>query len=339
MPRIDGKYFMNLQEAVGWLLANNALPFQTTDVFVADTQLAKSNIINPSPIDIKVGSLVLFADCKVGTVSGIGDNYYIVGPDYTDIKDATVSITNISVNASGNLIVELSDGDTIDAGKIKQIQSFTINASQHLIAVFNDGTTNDLGAIFSGNISISGTLDVSGAINGIINGHNINTDGSLIARVMRPTDANVSWDLNFFTGVTGLSLTEIFSKAKIIAGVLHVIVQFKIVNTTESALSLYQFATSDSIEVLSPTYADAIYDLKNQKVSDAIASECTICKVPAILLPDTSPSSAISTSDCVLSVVNATAANYFKVICRANGYSLPAGATRYITTRVSLTLV
>lgn len=39
---INGKTFMNLQEAVAWLLANNALPFQSTASFVPDMEIAKS---------------------------------------------------------------------------------------------------------------------------------------------------------------------------------------------------------------------------------------------------------------------------------------------------------
>ena len=80
MLEINGKKFMNLPEAVQWLLNNNALPFQSTANYVADTVIAKTTIVNPSPAEIRVGSLVLFADGKVGTVSGITYNGFMVGP-------------------------------------------------------------------------------------------------------------------------------------------------------------------------------------------------------------------------------------------------------------------
>ena len=167
--KIGDKYFLNLQEAVAWLLANNALPFQCNVNYVANTEIAKTSIINPSPAEIKVGALVLFADSKVGTISGITSNGFMVGSEYTDIQLALAYIQNVTVDASGNLTVSLSDGTQINAGQIKQISSFSIDGSQHLIANFNNGTTQDLGAIFTGNISITGNLSVSGSINGEAN--------------------------------------------------------------------------------------------------------------------------------------------------------------------------
>lgn len=163
MLSINGKKFMNLSEAVQWLLDNNALPFQCTANYVADTVIAKSTIINPSPLEIKVGSLVLFADSKVGTVSGVTDTGFMVGQQYTDIGAQLNQIINIELDASAHLIFTLGNGDTIDAGLVKELSSLTIDASQHLIANYNDGTSTDLGPIFQGDVSISGTLTATHA--------------------------------------------------------------------------------------------------------------------------------------------------------------------------------
>ena len=162
--KIGDKYFLNLQEAVAWLLANNALPFQCNVNYVANTEIAKTAIINPSPAEIKVGALVLFADSKVGTVSGLTSNGFMVGSDYTDLANALAYISDVSVNASGYLVCTLSDGRTINAGLLKQVSGFSIDASQHLIVNYNDGTSNDLGAIFNGNINISGNLTADSII-------------------------------------------------------------------------------------------------------------------------------------------------------------------------------
>lgn len=75
-------------------------------------------------------------------------------------------LTSIAFNASRHLIVTYDDGSTYDAGLIKGVSSFSINGSQHLIVTYDDGTTQDLGAIFTGNISTSGTLTASGAVSG-----------------------------------------------------------------------------------------------------------------------------------------------------------------------------
>lgn len=163
MLSINGKKFMNISEAVQWLLDNNALPFQSTANYVADTVIAKTTIVNPSPAEIKIGSLVLFADSKVGTVSGITDTGFMVGQDYTDIGSRLNQITGIDIDASRHLVFTLSNGDTIDAGLVKEVSSFSIDASQHLIATYTDGSTQDIGSILQGNVNISGTLTATHA--------------------------------------------------------------------------------------------------------------------------------------------------------------------------------
>ena len=164
MLNIGNKTFMNLQEAVGWLLENNALPFQSTANYVANTEIAMSTLVNPSPAKVRVGSLIFFADSKVSTVIGVTSNSFIVSDQYNDLVDDIVYVSNVAINASGHLICTLSNGDTIDAGLIKQVNNFSINGSQHLIANYNDGTSTDLGAIFSGNVSISGSLTADSII-------------------------------------------------------------------------------------------------------------------------------------------------------------------------------
>lgn len=163
MLSINGKKFMNISEAVQWLLDNNALPFQSTANYVADTVIAKTTIINPSPAEIRIGSLVLFADGKVGTVSGITASGFMVGAESTDLSDGVPHITNIDLDAYDHLIFTMSEGSPIDAGLVKMVSSLTINASQHLIVNYNDGTSTDLGAIFQGDVNISGTLTATHA--------------------------------------------------------------------------------------------------------------------------------------------------------------------------------
>lgn len=136
MLRCNGKTFMNLQEAVQWLLNNNALFFLCTEDYAADTEISLEELVNPSPANPKIGSLVLFADGKISTITGITDDSFTVGSEYTDLKYG------------------------------REVDEFEIDASQHLIVKYMDGTSQDLGPIFSGNVSISGNLSVTGSING-----------------------------------------------------------------------------------------------------------------------------------------------------------------------------
>ena len=163
MLKINDKTFMNLQEAVQWLLDNNALPFQSSANYVANTEIGMGTIVNPSPAKVRIGSLIFFADSKVSTVTGLTENGFIVSDQYNDLVDDVVYVSNVALNASGHLIVTLSNGDNIDAGLIKQVSNFSIDGSQHLIANYNDGTSSDLGAIFSGDVNVSGNLTATHA--------------------------------------------------------------------------------------------------------------------------------------------------------------------------------
>ena len=164
MLKINGKTFMNLQEAVQWLLDNNALPFQSSANYVANTEIGMGTIVNPSPAKVRIGSLIFFADSKVSTVIGLTENGFIVSDQYNDLVDDVVYVSNVALNASDHLIVTLSNGNTIDAGLIKQVTGFSINASQHLIVSYNDGTSTDLGAIFEGNVNIAGNFTADSII-------------------------------------------------------------------------------------------------------------------------------------------------------------------------------
>lgn len=168
MLKINGKCFMNIQEAVQWLLDNNALPYQSTANYVANTEIAKSTLVDPSPANIRVGSLVFFADSKVSTVIGVTANGFIMSDQYNNLVDDIAYVTGVSINGSGHLITTLSDGQTIDAGQIKQVSGFSINASQHLIVSFNDGTSTDLGAIFNGNVNIAGNFTADSIIENMV---------------------------------------------------------------------------------------------------------------------------------------------------------------------------
>lgn len=200
--KIGDKYFFNLQEAVAWLLDNNALPFQSTANYVPDTEIAKTTIVNPSPAEIRVGALVFFADSKVATVKGVSSNGFIVGSDYINLMEGLGYITNVAINASGHLISVLSDGRNIDAGIVKQVSYFAIDGSQHLIVNYNDGTSTDLGAIFSGNVNIAGNFTADSIIENMA-GYGFEYDG---------VDANVTINTTYASAVkTGNKITFVWA--------------------------------------------------------------------------------------------------------------------------------
>ena len=59
---------------------------------------------------------------------------------------------------NGHLILTLTNGDELDAGNLGAVSGFSINEAQHLIVAYQNGTTQDLGAIFTGDVTLTGTL-------------------------------------------------------------------------------------------------------------------------------------------------------------------------------------
>lgn len=207
MLKINGKTFMNLQEAVQWLLENNALPFQSSANYIANTEIGMGTIVNPSPAKVRIGSLIFFADSKVSTVIGLTENGFICSDQYNDLVDDVVYVANVQQNASGHLIVTLSNGTTIDTGLIKQVSSFSINASQHLIVSYNDGTSADLGAIFTGNVNIAGNLTADSIIENMT-GYSYDKDSETSNLTRELVYAGVVKNGNKLTFVIAMNITR-----------------------------------------------------------------------------------------------------------------------------------
>ena len=164
----NGKICMNEQEAIQWLLDNYPIPFQCSANYAPNTEIGLGTIVNPTPAKVKVGSIIFFADSKVSTVIAVDANSFKCSEEYNDLVDDVVYVSNVQLNASGHLIVTLSNGEEINAGLIKQVTGFSINASQHLIVSYNDGSTTDLGAIFSGNVNIAGNFTADSIIENMV---------------------------------------------------------------------------------------------------------------------------------------------------------------------------
>lgn len=218
MLQINDKTFMNLQEAVQWLLDNNALPFQSSANYVANTEIGLGTIVNPSPAKVRIGSLIFFSDSKVSTVIGLTSNSFIVSDQYNDLVDDIVYISNVSQNDSGHLIVTFSNGKVIDAGLIKQVTGMYINTSQHLIVSYNDSSTADLGAIFSGNVNIDGNFTANSIIEKM-EGYSFNfTSGPATGFTITPIYAGVCKNGNKITFVWFMKLRTTTASAMSFAG-------------------------------------------------------------------------------------------------------------------------
>lgn len=325
MLSINGKKFMNISEAVQWLLDNNALPFQSKANYVANTVIAKTTIVNPSPAEIKVGSLVLFADSKVGTVSGLTDAGFMVGQEYTDIGDQLNQITDIDLDASQHLIITLENGDTIDAGLVKQLSGFTIDASQHLIANYNDGTSTDLGAIFTGNVTISGSLTA-------------NTLEQTNANWVSPNiELNPSGDV----ASAGVDVTNIYNRFEVINNVLFIIVNISFHNPSASPVTISGNVRADkAISGVPANIGSKIIDFEGKSIAEVATTEhCLIAGTKAFTSRGLQYSH-VEDSDWNVFLTNRTTANLCQLfIQKSTALTINAGATVYVSARLPLTLL
>ena len=111
------------------------------------TAYSRANI---QPVhSINEHDIVLFANDYIGYVSTIsGINFYVTSTQNIkgDAGANGVSITGVTIDASGHLIVTLSDGNTIDAGSVLsgtgayviQLTSYTGTLSADDLAIVND---------------------------------------------------------------------------------------------------------------------------------------------------------------------------------------------------------
>lgn len=323
MLKIEGKTFMNIQEAVQWLLDNNALPFQCSANYQANTEIGLGTIVNPSPAKVRIGSLIFFTDSKVSTVTGLTENGFICSDQYNNLVDDIAYVTNVSINASGHLITTLSDGQTIDAGIVKQVSGFSINASQHLIVTYNDGTTSDLGAIFSGSITISGNIVATG----------------YMKQGIAEFSEECALQLSNQTISAGITKADGYSKIIAINGALYVVMHFSLTNPTASDVSVYNIGAR--LINLPTAIASKIYDFDGSPASAIVNTPCMITMGSlTVSQSKTDNNSALQYVNFGLYHADHPSGNRVAIsIAQSAGLTIPAGATRYFSGRFSLTLI
>lgn len=308
MLKIEGRTFMNIQEAVQWLLDNNVLPFQSTANYQANTEIGLGTIVNPTPAKVRIGSLIFFADSKVSTVVGITDTGFICSDKYNNLVDDIAYVTNITINASGHLITTLSDGQTIDAGLIKQVSSISINSSQHLIVSYNDGSSVDIGSL--GDFS----------------------NADFLVKTISQTEANWS-GTPYISGDAGIPATIIYNRFEVIGNILYVVLNFKLVNNTGSEKTVYAL---EGIIAVPQIYSEKIIDFEGDNATVAKATRAIICAGKGQAFDDLQ---STYFDDINVSISNHTIANYVRIDLTSTGITIANGATKYITARLFLTLL
>ena len=195
------------------------------------------------------------------------------------------------------------------------------------------GAQSEIAEALEGDISIGGDLSVTGDQSV---GGDLEVTGDLQAKTIKQSQPSYSVNLSIGSG-SGISVEQIYSKLLIVNNMLYIIVNCKLTNTTEESKTMYQIGGTNQIEIDSDV-ADKIYDLLGQKVSEVIASDTIICATLGEAKDGSQPGS-ISTNSLSVNLVNLQAANQLKVqLYSSNGVTIAAGASKYLTGRMFVSL-
>lgn len=176
---------------------------------------------------------------------------------------------NGAIIRNGHLYLSLTNGDELDAGNLKPVTSFTIDASQHLIVNYGDGTSQDLGAIFNGNITIHGDLEVTGdAIIPNVDAGYVYSEGAIsgaeiVERMSGYSKKNVNAIVNdlVYTSIckNGNKLTIVFfGTITPLAQTNYNLIQYEI--PSEVGAKLYPFTSGSVTNLLDVKYASLFVD-------------------------------------------------------------------------------
>lgn len=220
---------------------------------------------------------------------------------------------------NGHLYLSLTNGDELDAGNLKPVTSFAINANQHLIVNYDDSTSQDLGPIFQGNVSI---------------------DGNLTANKLRQNIPNASATILSIYPFSNLTHENIYNRYEEINGVLHLIINVKITNQTDDAITINTNQYLLSMEMyFGNTIGDNLIDLNGNSVSSAITTRTLITSFCGFFSKNINNRNN-NPSNLDFHFFNETDATHAIIYCVNNdALTINAGESGYITARAALTLI
>lgn len=249
------------------------------------------------------------------------------------LKDA--SAVSFKVNKKGDATLTFSivfeDGSELESGEIVLQQGESVESAAivngHLILTLTNGDELDAGALFSGEVSITGNLSVSGKIS---------------APVIEQTAP--TWAASFnFASATGIEITNIYNRCEVINNVLYLIANIKIKNISGATKKIGAgWGESGYIVVSFPVdLASKIIDLEGKAVSEAATPRAIITSAPAVCCENVVSSNSLITHEgfrfdfANLSSPN-SAALYLE---NYPALELPVDGELYIMGRIALTLI
>ena len=158
------------------------------------------------------------------------------------------------------------------------------------------------------------------------------------AKTLSQSEPNYVSDAIEFNPITGIEFTNLFNRFEIVNGILYLVVNVKLTNTTESAISI---GTIDRQVELPPEIAEKIIDMEGKSVKEVATTDyCLITGDTCLSAVNSVLYSAVKYDSWNLFVANRASANKLQVfIYRPTAYSLTAGSSIYLTGRIALTLI
>lgn len=180
-----------------------------------------------------------------------------------------------------------------------------------------------------GDVELAGDLSVGG---------DLSVTGDASVKTISQSQPNYISDNFSFNPITGIEFEDLYNRFEVINGILYLVVNVKVTNTTENAISI---ATIDRQIELPPEIAEKIIDMEGKTVKEnATTDYCLITGDTCLSAVNSPVYSAVKYDSWNIFVANRVSANKLQVfIYRATPYSLTAGSYIYLTGRIALTLI
>lgn len=285
------------------------------------------------------------------------------------------SISNAYLE-NGHLIIEMTNGEIIDAGNIKPVSHFAFDNERHLIVTYQDGTTQDLGLIkgidqlrFTQYRRLvveydDGTSQDLGLVKGvssftidanqhlIVNYDNGTTEdlGSLgdysnvdfEAKTLKQTLANYKIDFTLGLGSVfsgKATLSQIFNRFQVINNRLSIVVNYKLsIGSNDVIVNPNSFLNEANLQI-DEQYGSAIFDYDGNSVSSAIGSVTKITTTQALINAGKTYNASLL-KGAYMSLYNNTSANQmFVSIESKEQITFTANTDYYVTARILLDLL
>ena len=169
---------------------------------------------------------------------------------------------------------------------------------------------------------------------------NVLEDKDIVAKTLEQTQVNWGGSFDLVSANANLSLTNVYNRCEVINGILYVIVNVVMKNSSGSTVSSVSLA--DAVITLPNKYASKIIDCLGKNVGESGASKWITSGLGVIkeVSSGSQPTTYGMKLPLELCLLNSNTANVLSIsIAGSSTLSIPDGKDEYITGRVALTLI